>query len=204
MKKAQAKTRFPELESGVSPLATKLRQSAAASIGRTIARHSYMQWRQAKILYTLLGISIKQGRAADIRVPGPSAYIRIVKDLLLFHRAQLQGFKFGALKGAVEDADRARNILAHSVFLRDKQTGQLKIQIVRGSWELEHDVVTLSRALQPEGRLVDRAFLNEQRAAVETGILGVEALRVLIEETMRRLNALREGHPQADRRKRKP
>lgn len=178
----------------------KLRQSAAASIGRTIARHSYMQWRQAKILYALLGISIKQGRAAEIRVPSPSGYIRMVRDLLMFHRAALQGFKFGALKEALEDADLARNILAHSVFLIDKETRQLKIQIVRGNWELEHDVLTVSRALQPEGRTVDRAFLAEQRAAVENGLAGVEALGLLIGETMRRLNALREGHPQASNR----
>src|SRR5688572_10322588 len=59
------------------------------------------------------------------------------------------------------------------VFLLDKETRQLRIQIVRGNWELEHDVVTVSRALQPEGRVVNPAFLMAQRKTVENGILHV-------------------------------
>lgn len=203
MKRQPAKPRFAVFKGGKAPVAMQLRQSAAASIGRTIARHSYMQWRQAAILYALLGISIKQGRAAEIRVPSPSRYVGMVRDLLMFHRAALQGFAYGALRTALEHADTARNILAHSIFLLDKETGQLRIQIVRGAWELEHDVLTVSRALQPEGRTVNAAFLLEQRKAVENGLAGVETLAALIGETMRDLNAMREGHPNADRRRKR-
>jgi autonomous glycyl radical cofactor GrcA len=162
-----------------------------------------MQWRQAKILYILLGISIKQGRAAEIRVPAPSAYIRMVRDLFMFHRATLR-FNFNGFRKAVEAADFARNILAHSVYLVDKQTRELRIQIVRGNWELEHDVVTVSRAIQPEARTVNREFLLEQRAAVEAGIVAVEVLGRLVDQAMSDINARRAESRTADRRKTRP
>jgi hypothetical protein len=151
-----------------------------------------MQTVQAKILYSLLGISIKQGRAVEIGVPAPSRYLRIVKDLLLFHEVHLQA-SLEPIKKALDKADNARNILAHSVFLNDKQTGELKIQIVRGAWELERDVVSVSRALQPEGRRVNRAFLKEQRAAVENGIREINRLARVVHRALEDVNSLRQS-----------
>jgi len=78
----------------------KLPQGMAASIGRIIARHSYMQWRQAKSLYTLLGISIKQGRAAEIRIANHPVHPHGARPSIV--PPQVQGFNFSALKDAIE------------------------------------------------------------------------------------------------------
>src|SRR5207247_9168872 len=99
------KKRFAFFGGGMAPLAQTLRQSVAARIGRTITRHTYLDWILAKIVYSLLGISIKQARVA-VRLPPPSRYIAMVQDLLLFHKLYMRGFNFRAFKTTIEDADR--------------------------------------------------------------------------------------------------
>ena len=77
------KRRRAAIQVEMLPIAKTLKASVAASIGRTITRHTYLEWLLAKIIHTLLEISVKQGRIA-VKLPRPHLYIGVVKDLLSF------------------------------------------------------------------------------------------------------------------------
>jgi hypothetical protein len=73
----------------MAPVAKTIPQSVAASIGRTITRYSYLEWILSKMLYDVLGLSVKQGRIA-IRLPAPTLYVKALQDLLTFHGVGIQ------------------------------------------------------------------------------------------------------------------
>src|SRR5688572_16485346 len=50
----------------------------------------------------------------------------------------------------------------------EEQPRKVHIQVVRGSWDLGQHVFSVKRALTPQSMVVDRAFLLEQRKAVES------------------------------------
>ena len=195
------KSKFAHFSGETAPIAPSLPQSAAASIGRTILRHAFLESILSKIVYSLLGISSKQGRVA-VRLPPASRYVSTVQDLLLFHKIIAPTYNFRALAKALNDADSARNTLAHSIFLRRPESGELLIQIVRGSWELDQDVISVSRALQPQGKPVNRAFLKAQRAAVENGIRAARDFHTFVKHWLGVANEKRRTLPEQDRRRR--
>src|SRR5688500_10227083 len=171
----------------MAPIVRSLPSSIAASIGRSLTRHSYLEWLMAKCLHTLLEISIKQGRIA-FRLPRPHAFAGMVKDLLSFHHIHIT-FDFAKLTRTLDAADRARNILAHSVLL--KHEGKVKIQIVAGSWDFPQDVEPVKRSIHPETPVVDRTFLSEKRKAVENGIKMVSYLERYLRAAMNTLHDIR-------------
>ena len=194
------KNKIAIFEGGVSPLAHGLPSNIAASIGRTLVRHTYMESLQRAAVNLLLEISIKQGRVA-VRLPQAKAYPKLIQTLLQFHGHYSNVIKFKNLALALDAADNARNILAHSLIMKDPKIGKYRIQIVRGSWELDQDVFSVSRALQPETPILDRAFLKARRAEVEAGIKLAKQLLKLVAVTMRALNEKRCTQAAWDRRR---
>jgi hypothetical protein len=181
----------------MQPVVTTLPQGKAASIGRTLTRFAYLEWRMAKTIYTLLGISIKQGRAA-VRLPQLRATLGIAQDLLTFLRVRVN-FDFKRLGKLLDEAERARNVLAHSLFVRDGKN--IYVQVVRGSWDFGQHVESASRTLNPEMKVVDRAFLSVQRQHVEVAIKAADLLGRVIAAILTELNERRGNTPALDRRR---
>src|SRR3954464_8441006 len=101
----------------LEPLTDVLPASIAETIGRTIARHSYLEWVLGQVLYSLLEISIKQGRKV-VQRPSPRAYVAAVEGLFVFHKLD-STFDFTDFARRLDRADRVRDALAHSVYMRD-------------------------------------------------------------------------------------
>src|SRR6476659_7754112 len=101
----------------LEPVTQPLPEATAAAVGRMIARHSYLEWILGQVLYSLLEISIKQGRKV-VQRPTPRAYVAAVQGLLAFHQLETK-FDFADFARRLERADRARDALAHSVYMRD-------------------------------------------------------------------------------------
>jgi hypothetical protein len=187
----------PHLVSAPNTLARGLPSNVAASIGRTIARHAYLDWVLASIIHNLLGISIKQGRVA-VRLPMARTYVTMVKDLMTFLGISVT-VNLNSLYKSLEKADGARNSLAHSIFMRD-EAKKLKIQLVRGSWEFGQEYETVKRVLMPEGRDVTREFLKQQRAHVESALSIALQLHREVKSQLRALSEERRTLPAMDRR----
>jgi hypothetical protein len=180
------------------PAAENLPSGIAASIGRMIARHSYLDWILANVLYALLSISIKQGRVA-VRIPPPRLYITTVADLLAFQRLHL-GFNLGALERKLLAADQARNTLGHSVFAKDERSGKLHVYLVSGTWDVAHALEAGRRGLMSEKIEVTRGFLAAKRGAIEDAIKAARQLAEQVDAGLQALNQIRRTRRALDRR----
>ena len=176
-----------------------LPSNIAASIGRTIARHAFLDYILLNMISTLLHVSIKQTRVA-IRLPPASRCAAVIKDLIHFLKLRTS-YNFKQFGRKLTEADDARNVLAHAIFIKDPETKKYRIQITRGSWEFPQDVETVSRALYPESPFLDRQFLATKRAVVEVAIREALLLQRHIEAALRGLNEIRRTKPEANRRR---
>ena len=183
----------------LEPTTDLLPAAVAESVGRTIARHSYLEWVLGQVLYSLLEISIKQGRKV-VQRPSPRAYVSAVQGLYAFHK--LDGaFDFADLARRLEAADRARDALAHSVFMQDTNARGVKLHLVRGSWAPAHPDDTVRRDEWPDAPVVDRALLAALRKDIESAVVAAEKLHARTDKLLRELHDRRRTNPQFNRRR---
>jgi hypothetical protein len=183
----------------LEPISQPLPAAVAESIGRTIARHSYLEWVLGQVLYSLLEISIKQGRKI-VQRPQPRQYVAAVEGLFAFHKLESK-FNFADLERRIEAADRARSALAHSVYMQDMNVRNGRAHLVRGSWALASPDETVSRDQWPEAPVVDRALLHQLRDDVEAAVERAEKLRDTTDRLLRKLHDARRTNPRFDRRR---
>lgn len=183
----------------LEPISQSLPASVAESIGRTIARHSYLEWVLGQVLYSLLEISIKQGRKIMQR-PEPRQYVAAVEGLLAFHKLET-GFNFADLDRRIQAADRARDALAHSVYMQDVNGPAGRVHLVRGSWALSHADDTVSKDRWPDAPVIDRALLQSLRDDVEAAVKRAEKLQDTTDRLLRKLHDARRTNPRLNRRR---
>jgi len=186
--------RKPIFNAALVPLTQPLPASVAASIGTTLARHAYLDWVLGQVMYSLMEISIKQGRVI-LKLPRPRQYIAAVRDLYEFHG--LDGaYPFEPLARRLETAERVRALLTRSAYMRDTGSRTLRIQLARALWDPGPGGET-----QPESQVLDRRFLAARRKEVEDAIRSAERLRAATDKGLRALHAQRRTRPRLDRRK---
>lgn len=189
----------PAFNKALEPSTDPLPAAIAESVGRTIARHSYLEWVLGQVLYSLLEISIKQGRKV-VQRPSPRAYVSAVQGLYAFHKLDA-AFDFADLARRLERADVARNALATSVYMRDVNSRALKLHLVRGSWAIDGEDDVTSRDAWPETPPLDRATLGALRKDVEDAVARAEKLQALTDKLLRDLHDRRRTNPAFNRRK---
>ena len=194
---AQMKARS-QFNSSLKPLTQSLPDDIARGIGRIIARHSYLEWVLGEVLYSLLEISIKQGRAV-VKRPEPRQYAAAIEGLYRFHKLE-SSFKFDKLARELERADAARDALVQSVFMRDTDRKNSPVYLVRGSWSLGWDLDLVRRDAWPPTPVVDSALLTGFRDDVEAAVGRAEKLRSLTDKLLRKLHEQRRTNPRLNRR----
>ena len=183
----------------LEPITQPLPPAMAEGIGRAIARHSYLEWVLGQVLYSLIEISIKQGRKIVPR-PRPGRYVAAVQGLFTFHKLE-SSYDFSELCRNVECADRARDALAHSVYMRDVNSRGQRVHLVRGSWSHDGDDEIVSRDQWPEAPVLDRALLARLRKDVEDAVARAEKLQQLTDKLLRQLHERRRKDPRLNRRR---
>ena len=189
----------PHFNAALEPLASTLPATIAENIGRAVARHSYLEWVMGQVLYSLLEISIKQGRKV-VRRPDPRQYVAAVQGLFAFHELETS-FDFADLGRRIEAADRARDALAHSVYMRDVNVRGDRVHLVRGSWALPAPDESVSRDVWPDAPVVDRNFLARMRRDVEEAVHAAEKLQAETDRLLRQLHEARRTNPRLNRRR---
>lgn len=169
-------------------IADGLPPSAAASVGRSIVRHSRVVWLQTLVLCELIGLDKKRGRII-LKVGRPSTYVGTIKDLLAASDLSYT-FKTQPLLTKLEEADEARNILAHSMFV--KMNGKLHVQVVRGTWEnAPPELGKIKRNVFPEILPINNALLAGYRRKIEDALKETRKLLIEITAAQKALNAAR-------------
>ena len=184
--------------SSLKPLTQSLPDDIARAVGRIVARHSYLEWVLGEVLYSLLEISIKQGRAV-VKRPEPRQYAAAIEGLHRFHKLD-SSFKFDKLARELARADAVRDALVQSVFMRDADRKDSPVYLVRGSWSLGWDLDAVSRDAWPDTPVVDAALLGGYREDVETAVGRAEKLRSLTDKLLRKLHEQRRTNPRLNRR----
>jgi hypothetical protein len=182
------------MNSALVPLAAGLPASIAANIGVTLARHAYLDWVLGQVMYSLMEISIKQGRVI-MKLPRPTHYIAAVKDLFDFH-GLVTAYDFDELARRLETSERTRNLLTRSVYMRDSSSKEAAIHLARSPWDPGPGGET-----QPESQPVDRKFLARRRKEVDDAVKSAEKLQAESNKLLRKMHELRRNRPGFNRRK---
>lgn len=186
--------------SALEPLASSPPDDIARSMGRIVARHAYMEWVLGQVLYGLLEISIKQGRAVVNR-PEPRQYAAAVQGLYAFHKLPAK-FNFDRLADAIARADLARETLLASVLMRDNGRKSSPLYLVRGSWSRGADLEATRQDAWPETPRADAAYMGRLRDDVEDAVARAEKLRDTTDRLLRKLHEQRRKDPRLNRRTR--
>lgn len=195
MKKA-----ISRFNAALEPVTAPIPATVAEAIGRGIARHTYLEWIQGQVLYSLLEISIKQGRKV-VQRPTPTAYAATVQGLFAFHKLD-SAFDFAELARRIEKADAARDALAHSVYMHDLNSRKPRLHLVHGSWARGGDYERVARDAWPEAPVIDRDLLARLRKDIEDAVARAEKLRDHTDALLRKLHEKRRTNPRLDRRRR--
>ena len=190
----------PSFNAALEPLAGPLPPRTAAAIGRTIARHSQLGWVLGQVLYGLMEISIKQGRAV-VRRPPPRQFLAAIQGLYAYHRLEAK-LDFDRLARALERADAARDTLVRSVYLRVTSRRGSPIFLVRGPWAEGEDLEATRRGDWPQTPVLDDALLARLEGEVEAAMRGAERLQQTTDRLLRRLHEARRTNPRLNRRQR--
>lgn len=183
----------PILSTALMPLRQPLPAAIAAPIGVIIARHAYLDWVLGQVMYSLMEISIKQGRVI-LKLPRPRQYIAAVRDLFAFHGLTAD-YDFERLERRLETAERVRALLTRSAYMRDAGPRGGRLQLARALWDPGPGGET-----QPETQALDRAFFKKRRKEVEDAIRSAEQLQAATDRLLRDLHALRRTRRRLDRR----
>ena len=183
----------PLLASSLEPVIKPLPTALASAIGQVIARQAYLEWLLGQVMYDLMEISIKQGRVI-LKFPRPGQYIAAIRDLYDFHGIT-PVMSLEDLSRKLDVADRTRNVLTRSVYMRARGKGDA-IVIARSPWDPGPGGES-----QPEAQLADEAFLSRCRKDVETAVEAAEKFQATTDDLLRKLHERRNTQRELDRRK---
>ncbi|MGZ5038314.1 MAG: hypothetical protein ACXWG1_04125 [Usitatibacter sp.] len=177
----------------LEPLTRPLPDAIAAAVGAIVQRHSYLDWLLGQVMYSLMEISIKQGRVI-MKLPRPRVYATALKELLEFHGLAPR-YDFDDLVSKLEAADCAARELSRSIYMADTDSDSLSVHLVRSPWDPGP-----GGDLQPESQRVDARFLASKRREVEDAVKAAEKLRAVTDRMLRESHRKR-AKPGFDRRK---
>jgi len=182
----------PTFNAALEPLTGELPREAAAAVGNLVARHMYLDWLLGQVMYDLMEISIKQGRVI-LKYPRPGQYIAAIRDLYDFHGIE-SAVSLEDLSRKLDLADRTRNVLTRSVYMRGPGKGS-SLVIARSPWDPGPGGET-----QPETQEVDDKFLEQCRHNVEAAVAAAEKFHETTNRVLRSLHERRRTQRALDRR----
>lgn len=147
----------------------------AASLGRLIARWSYLEWLLAQVLYQMCGVGPKIGRVA-MPPPRASDYPARLQQVASILKLDLSPFPWSAYEKTLRELKEERDRFAHSIWLKDRGEKAYRIQDVRGSWQPDPTMPSVSKRIMPHGRTVTSAELNAIRRRIEGAIKNAREL----------------------------
>jgi len=184
----------PLLASALEPVTKPLPAAVAGTIGQIVAREAYLEWVLGQVMYSLMEISIKQGRVI-LKYPRPGQYIAAIRDLYDFHGIE-PAVSLEDLSRKLDVADRTRNVLTRSVYMRGAgKAGELVL--ARSQWDPGPGGES-----QPETQVVDDDFLEACRKHVEAAVTAAEKFQATTNDLLRKLHERRRTQRNLDRRSR--
>lgn len=184
----------PLLASSLEPVTKPLPAALAGAIGQIVARQAYVEWLLGQVMYSLMEISIKQGRVI-LKFPRPGQYVAAIRDLYDFHGITPQ-MSLEDLSRKLDVSDRTRNVLTRSVYMRARGKSR-DIVIARSPWDAGPGSES-----QDEVQVIDDAFLARCRKHVDAAVEAAEKFSATTDDLLRKLHERRRTQRDLDRRAR--
>lgn len=140
-----------------------------AAIGQVIVAYARLEHNVTALAAILLQLNKAESRIA-LRTPRVAERLDMVLDLFAI-KGILPGIDAIALRSLLEQAANRRDTIAHGIWIRHDETGELWLRLARGSWPKDKTEGTkVSRVILPQSipygadecretlKLIDQAF----------------------------------------------
>lgn len=172
------------------PITDQLPATHVREIGRIVVKWAYLEWRLLQIVQVILGIGPKEGRLSITKPRAPD-YLDMICDLMKVRDIKVTGVNFKALRKVLDESHRARNALAHSVWL-EIPGADPTFQRVYGQWKPESHKPKVKRVIDPQGMSVSVDALRFVTQMIDTS---QETLRILEGKIRNALASSPQTHP---------
>lgn len=156
----------------VFPTETELGEELNAAIGRTIVHWSFIEGQFRKMCYMLLQISMPHGRIA-VRSPRADEHLSMIKQIIAMDGYSVKSIDLEELSKSLRTLEKYRDLIAHGIWLKNPETGQLMVQDLSGNWRPDPKSPKVAKRIKPLGVVVNASELNnlaEQMKAVSSAI----------------------------------
>ncbi len=169
-----------------APIVVDLPPNIEREIGRVITRYANLEHRLNILLYLLLDVPSSFGRLA-VREPRATDRFDLAHELLELHEIVIGDIDLDVVRQAIEQAMNQRDQLAHSVWVRDPENGQLHLRLTRGAWQpVEGQRGKTKRAILPETVLYGVADCRSLRKLIRATLGEIEHIAREAEKAMQR------------------
>src|SRR5690348_3145111 len=131
----------------------------AAGVGRVMVRWAYQEALMRLLVKNASGVAIKTARIA-LREPPIEQFAKYLSDIL-FVEGLAPAQNITQLGGKLVAAKERRDMLAHSVWIRDQKSKEIGIQWVRGSHDRKASEPRITRKMKPAFKPINAAYLRE-------------------------------------------
>lgn len=146
-----------------------LPNSLAASLGRMIARHAYLEFVLASSLHRIIGVDYAVGRVAVVNPRGGDILDRM-QELAEIYGLAVHPFPWKEFRKTLTDLKTWRDIYAHSPWVYNKQARRYWLYITTGSRVEKPGGPSLKRKIYPEGKPIAVSDLTAFRKEIEKAI----------------------------------
>ena len=143
------------------PLVTDLPSEYSLEIGKIAVHWAHVEWRLRQIMYLILDVTPPVGRIA-LREAKEPEYLNMIVELMDLGGMTISG-EVKELRADLDNWGRWRNRLAHGVWVKHPDTGELMVQATTGQWDKGKLAPgeKLSRKILTEAITVTADFLKE-------------------------------------------
>jgi hypothetical protein len=117
------------------PVRLNLPSSMLREIGRAMVTHALLEWLLLRTIYLLLALDPIEGRIA-VRDPRTTDRLDMIVDLLRIKKATKKvTVDLQDLRTRLDECSRARDALAHGIWVRDDEASKWFLRFSGGSWQ---------------------------------------------------------------------
>jgi hypothetical protein len=143
------------------PIVVEIPDDYAKGIGRVLVQWSYVEWKLRQVSYRLLGLDPKRGRVA-VRDPRGEEFMTMFEQLARLAKIELDKKRLRDLGNDLRLAKTERDLVAHSIWLREEPEKYLVLRI-GGNWDPNEHGTRISKRELPEGVEVTLEGLDKIR-----------------------------------------
>jgi len=154
-------------------------------IGRLMVRFAYVENYLQGIVYLLVGCDQGIGRLA-IREPRATDRLELILDLIAAKNLTQPDIDFKTLRKALTDAEKMRNLCAHSAWTWAEERNSWALLVAQGQWpEIpKSDRARRNKRLFPEGSLIRRETIPLYVKTMDDIVLILKELQANLTEQL--------------------